>query len=533
MKIFTPAQMREFDRTAVEQFNIPSIVLMENAALRVVEFCEAKFAPLAHKSVIVVCGKGNNGGDGFAIARHLAAAGCRVSFALACREKELAGDALQNFRALPPGIEILAPDADWLCADFLIDAILGTGFAGEVRRGPAKAALEKLAEIALMVPLIAVDVPSGLDAATGECGSLTAMADAIVTFAAPKRGMLARDGVRYCKEIWVGDIGTHSMQMQATQTGCEATTRELARMHAILLRRAPDAHKGTAGRVLIVGGSRGMSGAVTLASRACLASGAGLCLAAVPEKILDTVAANVLEATTLPLPCDERGALSLAAFDEIAAKWSNVQAVAVGPGIGRNEETLELVRRIVRECPAPLVVDADALYALRAIESEVQARQAPTILTPHPGEMAELLGISTAEVELDRYAAALQCAQTYGADVVLKGARSLVCDGENIFVNLSGNAGMATGGCGDVLTGTLAGIVAQMRGIYGDYVRAATWTGTQLAVYAHGLAGDIAFQTKGNGLVAGDIAAHIPHALKELDKPLAPETINARLRRLQ
>ncbi|HEX8551592.1 MAG TPA: NAD(P)H-hydrate dehydratase [Abditibacteriaceae bacterium] len=521
MKIFTPAQMREFDRDAVKNFNIPSIVLMENAALRVVEFCEAKFGPLREKRVTVACGKGNNGGDGFAIARHLAAAGCEVSVVLAAPPKKLAGDTLVNFKGLPQ-LDILGANDDWPEADFVIDALLGTGFSGEVKRGAFAEILEWLQ--LHPAPIVAVDIPSGVDAESGEAAQIALRADYTVTFAAPKRGMFARDGVGRCGEIWVGDIGTHQPQMDATETRCEAATREFATHLAQLLQRAPDAHKGTAGRVMIVGGSRGMSGAVALASRAALAAGAGLCLAAVPDRILDTVAAGVLEATTTPLSCDEKGALSLAAFEEIAAKWQNAQVVAVGPGIGRSEETLKLVRRIVRECPQPLVVDADALYALRATADEVRKRLAPTILTPHPGEMAELLGISTEEIENDRYAAALQCAQQYDAIVVLKGARTLVCDGEKTWVNLSGNAGMATGGSGDVLTGTLAGLVAQSRD--------SGWT-TVLGVYLHGLAGDIAAQTKGNGLVAGDIAHVLPLALTELQESFVPETINARLRRLQ
>jgi NAD(P)H-hydrate epimerase len=242
-----------------------------------------------------------------------------------------------------------------------------------------------------------------------------------------------------------------------------------------------------------------------------------------PDAILDTVAASVLEATTMPLSCDASGALTLAAFESIAAKWENVQVVALGPGIGRSEETRELVRRIARECPQPLIIDADALYALRGAEKEIRSRQAPLVLTPHPGEMAELLGIETQEVEADRFAAARRCAEKYDALVVLKGARTLVCDGESTWINLSGNAGMATGGSGDVLTGTIAGILAQTRD---------AWLAAHLAVYAHGLAGDIAYESNGNGLVAGDIAAHLPHALKQLQEPFVPQTINSRLRRL-
>jgi len=549
MKIFTPAQMRDFDKEAIEKYKIPSIVLMENAALRVVEFCEAKFAPIRGKCVLVVCGKGNNGGDGFAIARHLSAAGCFVTVVLACKKSDLHGDSLVNFeamsapqnvepardrRALPPQIAIIRAASDWPGADFVIDALLGTGFSGAVRRGPIKVALEKLQNFG---PIVAVDVPSGVDADTGAADELAVHAEYTVTFAAPKRGFFERDGVRRCGEIWIGGIGTHEMQMSETMIGLKTTGFCEAASWATLLNRAPDAHKGDAGRVLIVGGSRGMSGAVALASRAALATGAGLCLAMVPDAILDAVAASVLEATTKPLTCDANGALTEMAFDEIAAKWTNVQCVAVGPGIGRSNETKALVQRLVRECPCPLVIDADALFALRDIADEVKARKAPTLLTPHPGEMAELLCTDTKTVQEDRFAAALSCTEKYEAIVVLKGAYSLVVDFGFTHINLSGNSGMATGGSGDVLTGVLAALCGQFRLVVesqdhpGTKRVAMNWA-TQIGVYLHGLAGDLAFETKGNGLVAGDIAAQLPLALKQLSVEVFPDEINPRLQRL-
>ena len=293
--------MREFDADAAQEFNIPSIVLMENAALRVVEFCEAKFGPLRDKRVTVACGKGNNGGDGFAIARHLAAAGCEVTVVLAAAKNKLAGDALVNFQAMP-SLNVLGANDDWPAADFIIDALLGTGFSGGVRRGATRETMEWLSMHP--APIVAVDVPSGIDAATGQAAEVALHARYTVTFAAPKRGFFARDGVRHCGEIWIGDIGTHRTQMDEVDTRCQALTRETATHLATALHRLPDAHKGTAGRVLLIGGSRGMSGAVTLAARASLGAGAGLCLAAVPDAILDTVAAGVPEATTTPVPCD-------------------------------------------------------------------------------------------------------------------------------------------------------------------------------------------------------------------------------------
>ena len=255
-----------------------------------------------------------------------------------------------------------------------------------------------------------------------------------------------------------------------------------------------------------------------------MATGAGLVAAAVPEKVLPIFAASVLEAVAHPLPNDESGHITSHAAPDVAALSDGVQVVALGPGLGRTDEAFEFARRIVRDCPVPLIIDADALHALPTIADEVKARAAPTILTPHPGEMGVLMDSNAKTVNDARFETVAACAQKYGATVVLKGARSLVCDSAGeIWVNLTGNAGMATGGAGDVLTGTIAGLLAQLK----DADNA-----TKLGVYLHGLAGDLAARTRGNGLVAGDIAAHLPAALLEIDAREV-ERINGRLRKLE
>lgn len=551
MKVFTAAQMREFDRRATEEYCIPSIVLMENAALRVVEFLEMKFAPLKDKRIVILCGKGNNGGDGFAIARHFVASGYSCIVLLTTGSENLQGDAQINHSALraakgmayqlhvhrldmvtepsragSPGIAN-AIDILWE-ADIVVDALLGTGFIDKVGNSPLANALEILwvytagGAGSIARNLVAVDIASALNSDTGEAAHKSVRADFTITFAAPKRGMFLRDGIEKCGEIWVGSIGTPPQLMEKSQTGCECITREIA--NSLLPRRAQDAHKGDAGRVLLIGGSYGMSGAPTLAARAALKSGAGLCIAALPDKIISTFAATFSEATSHPLPCNEAGVLIEESADELPALWKNVNAVAIGPGIGRDASTLNFVRRIVRECPQPLIIDADALFALREIEADLKNRKADTILTPHPGEMAELMKMSTSDVNDNRIETAIACAQKYNAIVVLKGARSIVAlpDGST-HINLTGNSGMATGGSGDVLTGTIAGLLAQNKNAQ---------TATMLGVYLHGMAGDLAFETSGNGLIAGDIADNIPRALVELAKPIEPPT-NARLRKLE
>ncbi len=531
MKVFTAQQMREFDRAATEEYGIPSIVLMENAALRVVEFLEMKFASLHEKKIAVLCGKGNNGGDGFAIARHLSQHGCKNIFiAFGADSSTLKDDAAINFRIIEKLnkkslilIDEIEPYYDLdSCEDceIVIDALLGTGFSGELRP-PIFPYIQFFYESTAIK--IAVDIPSGLNADNGEAiREQSQSVDYTITFAAPKRGMFLRDGIEKSGEVWVGSIGTSPIQMDSTQTGCECLTREIARK--LLPTRSINAHKGDAGRVLLIGGSTGMSGAPTLAAKAVLKSGAGLCIAALPEHILPSFAAAFPEATSHPLPCSSRGSLTQQAIEELSPLWENTHAVAIGPGISRDPETLKLVQSVVRECPQPLVIDADALYALREIESDVKNRTVPTILTPHPGEMGELMGIKTKEVQENRIETAIACAQKYNAIVVLKGARSIVAlpDGDT-FINLTGNPGMATGGSGDVLTGTIAGLLAQLKNAA---------DATRLGVYLQGFAGDLAFAEKGNGLIAGDIAENLPRALLELSKPLEPP-VNARLWKLE
>ncbi|MBW3635339.1 MAG: NAD(P)H-hydrate dehydratase, partial [Armatimonadetes bacterium] len=553
-------QMRDFDRAAVEEYGIPSIVLMENAALRVVEFLEAKFAPLSNKKIVILCGKGNNGGDGLAIARHL----LRVAGRLVVVHPDpqtLQGDAATQWHIIhgvePGAGEFCVEWIDWsqldlelslpenptpedfaaleqsdfsalathfADSDVVVDALLGTGLEGELR-SPYSSLISTMQS---SLNIVSVDISSGISADSGQdlmppegriIGSRYS-----VTFANPKRGLFLRDGLILSGELWIGEIGSRTGQMARTKTGVETVDAWNAKFLAMrYLKRPLDAHKGDAGRALIIGGSFGMSGAVALAARAALGSGCGLCIAALPEKILPTFAASILEATSHPLPCDERGRLLESAADALPELWEGVQVVALGPGIGRADETFALVRRIARECPTPLIIDADALHALPAIADEVKNRAGETILTPHPGEMGVLLGVSAREVNENRFEIAQQCAQKYGAIVVLKGARSLVAtpDGR-VFVNLSGNAGMATGGSGDVLTGTIAGLLAQMKH---------PEDATKLGVYLHGFAGDLAFEEKGNGLVAGDIAAHLGRALVKIPQREV-EKINGRLRRL-
>lgn len=538
MKIFTAEQMRGFDRAATQEYSVPSIVLMENAALRVVEFLNLKCAPLRDKRVVIFCGKGNNGGDGFAIARHLHNAGCRVQVLLAAAPTDYKGDAQVNYEILTHTLDeanivqltgkksSLSPAQREALqhTDIVLDAILGTGFQGAVRGDATIQAFKLLGQTPGQ--RIAIDVVSATNSDTGEASELAVKADYTVTFAAPKRGQFLRQGLELSGEIWVGGIGTPAAQMAATPTGCRCLTAESAR--AVLPSRPIDSHKGDAGRVVLIGGSYGMSGAPALAARAVMRSGAGLCIATLPDKILPIFAASFSEATSRPLPCDDDGQLLERAADELAGIWENAHAVALGPGLSRSTGALDFAHRVVRECPQPLIIDADALYALRKISEDVQQRRAPTILTPHPGEMGELMEMKTGDVQNDRIAVARACAEKYNAIVVLKGSRSIIAlpapitEDDQVYFNLTGNSGMASGGSGDVLTGTIAGLLAQLKD---------ATVATVLGVYLHGLAGDIAYGEHGVGLIATDIAEALPEA--ELQLRRDDMEIKASLQRLQ
>ena len=529
MKIFTAEQMRAFDKAASDQFHIPSMVLMENAALRVVEFLEMKFAPLANKKILILCGKGNNGGDGFAIARHLQNvmknAG-HVTVFMTGAPGDLKGDAQINFKILRAGGAAIAHagtrsgDLRWDSFDVIVDALLGTGFKGEIRGEELKHTLE-MAALA-PAPIIAVDLPSGLNSDSGEAATEALKADFTVTLAAPKRGLFLQQGLDLCGGIWVGGIGTPQKLMDANETGIEVLNCQMAHQLAADLHRPLEAHKGDAGRVLILGGSFGLSGAPAMSAHAALRAGAGLVTAGLPNRVVPIFAGAQNEAMSHPLLDDAQGRLVEASFDDVPRLWQKVDAVALGPGLSRGVGALEFARRVIEECPAPLIVDADALYALRPIQRQIKAREAPTILTPHPGEMGELMQMEIADVQKARLETATACAEKFKAFVVLKGARSIVAaPGGKLWVNLTGNPGMATGGSGDVLTGIIAGLLAQLKDAQ---------SATLLGVYAHGLAGDLAYQTKGNGLIAGDITHELPSALLELQTASAPP--DARLQKL-
>lgn len=507
MRVLTAAEMRAADRRAIEELGVPGLVLMENAALGVVDALAARF-PAAER-VAVACGPGNNGGDGLAIARQLATRGYDVRVGLARCGRALSPDCATQLaicRGLGLDCEELSVDAGFagaIGADLLVDALFGTGLARPLD-GDAARLVEALA--ALPLPTLAVDLPSGLDADRARPIGPFLPATLTVTFAAPKPAHVLAPAADLCGEVVVADLGVPLAAGGGPGALHLLVGEELA---AFLVERPRDAHKGRYGHVLLVAGAPGMAGAAILAARAAVRGGAGLTTVAAPTELLSALAAASPESMAIGLEPGPGGALGEGAFEILLAAAAARSVVAAGPGLGRAAGTLAAIRRLALATDRPLVLDADALAAFDGELEALAARSAPTLLTPHPGELARLLGRATDEVQADRLGAAREAAARSGALVVLKGDRTLIAapDGE-AWVNDTGGPALATGGSGDVLTGLLAARLAQ-----GDEPTVAA----ALAVHLHGLAGDLAAERRGGpALPAGQLADEIPAAYRRL-----------------
>lgn len=513
MRILTADEMREVDRRAIEEIGVPSLVLMENAAIGVADALAERFPEAS--SAAIFCGPGNNGGDGLALARHLDARGYRVKTFLFVRRSKPRGDALVQLEILEKlGLPVaeVGPEADLGAvlagaeeAELLIDALFGTGL-----KRPLEGHFAEIAEwlASRTARCVAVDLPSGLDGSVASVPGPHVRAGLTVTFAAPKVAHVFPPAADAVGEVVVTDLGVPSWLVEEAPGRLHLLTDgELA---ACLTPRAASSHKGTYGHLLIVGGSPGKSGAVVMAARAAVRGGAGLVTAAVPEPLLAAVDAGSLESMTLPLSTAAGGVVEPAAATEVYGAAEGKQAVALGPGLGTSDATVDTVRELVKGlAEVPLVLDADGLNAFTGRIGDIGARRGPTVLTPHPGEMARLLGTTSAEVQADRVGAARRAARSSGAVVILKGHLSLVAEPEGeVYVNPTGNPGMASGGSGDVLTGLVAALLAQG---YDALVAA------QLAVYLHGLAGDLALVDGApEALSAGDLIDALPRAFSAL-----------------
>ena len=515
MQIVTAAEMREIDRVTSERFGVPSLTLMENAGAAVAAHVLEHYA--AARKIAVFCGKGNNGGDGFVAARQLQVRGKTVQVVLLADPAELRGDAAVMYGRLPVAALVARSSEELksdrvraaLPADLYLDAILGTGFKPPVRGLYADAIAFLNAS---RTPVVAVDIPSGADAdALVPQEGLIARADSIVTFTAPRPAHVFSQLTKGLTVV--AGIGS---QDEAIVPSLKLNVISPSFFAPILAPRKVDSNKGLYGHVMVVGGSLGKAGAAAMAGMAALRAGAGLATVATPKSVLPTVAGFHPELMTEPLPETELGTIAKQAEDRVVelVKAIKLATVAIGPGISRVPETAELVRSLfarLKDPPYPTVVDADGLNAFDGRTGELNGLDRSVVITPHPGEMARLVGCSTAEVQKDRLGVARKFASEHSLIVVLKGYRTIVTTGSEAWINMTGNPGMATGGTGDILTGMIAGLVAQFPG--------AVLFAVLAAVHLHGLAGDVARESKGeHSLVATDLLETLPEAFRRARK---------------
>jgi len=520
MKILTASQMREIDRITTEDLGLPSLTLMENAGVRFVEALQSRYAPLEKHRITILCGKGNNGGDGFVIARQLAIAGCTPRVVLLADPATLAGDAAVNYRVLTrAGLDplVVCNMSEWtlvkpslLDSTMIVDAILGTGLARPLE-GFYLEIVSDLNGGFPPVPVVAVDMPSGLPSDSGDYFGEAVHASMTVTFTGPKLSQIFPPNCSLCGDLVVKQIGTPP-SLLLERPDLVLNLLEASDVAPLLGPRLPDTNKGDFGHVLVIAGARGKTGAAALAGTAALRSGAGLVTVATAESALATVASSMPELMTEALPETDTGSISTRAFDydRLAGIIKSKTLLAIGPGISQHPETVELVRRIVREFTLPMVIDADALNALVGVTELLDGRERIIVITPHPGEMSRLTGIPTSDVQSRRVETARAMAMAHHIYVVLKGHRTLIAEpGGQVFVSTTGNPGMATAGMGDTLTGIIAAFLAQFAGRPPAQVISA-------AVYLHGLAGDLAAAALGEiPVTAGDIMRYFPQALRE------------------
>ena len=521
MKVVTAAEMRRIDRETIEGIGIPGIVLMETAGSAIVSAIERHYPTC--RRIGILAGKGNNGGDGIVIARQLAHSGRDVHLFLVSPEASFTGEARLNLQiAKNLGLQIEEPfisdtseNSDIALnhvssCELLVDAIFGTGLRGAVR-DPIAALINGINR--LPIPVLSVDLPSGLDADTGHPLGTCVQADRTVTIGLPKRGVLMHPGAVLTGTLEVVDIGFPKQVIDAQNIKINWTTRREA------LRwvppRPPASHKGSYGRVLVVAGATGMTGAAALTSEAALRAGAGLVTLATPRHLNPILEGLLPEVTTLPLPETDAGSLAASAASDILEFAKKTDAIlAIGPGLSQHRETVSLVHHLIRENQTQglglrMVLDADGLNALAQARETISLLNEETVLTPHPGEMARLANTAVSALEKDRIRTAQQFASEHGLTLVFKGAPTVtsIATGE-VWINSTGNPGMGTGGMGDVLTGIIAGLMAQ--GVTSE-------NAAVLGVYLHGLAGDRAADISGmHGLIASDVLKAVPQAIASL-----------------
>jgi len=512
MYLVTAEEMREMDHQTIESFGVPGRVLMENAGRGAVKVLKECFPDIGSRCVGILAGKGNNGGDGFVIARYLSFAGAKVNVFLVGKQSDVKGDAGANL-ALLKSLDVVVTEISDSQAfkkkkpamrrqDMWVDALLGTGLSSDVR-GYFRDVIEFVNRLAK--PVLAVDIPSGLNSDNGQICGACIQARVTVTFAFAKIGHMTFPGAELSGDLHIVDIGIPPFI--ADRVAPQQVLLNPDRIKKSMGSRPPDAHKGSTGHLLALCGSSGKSGAAAMTALSAMRAGAGLVTLGVPESLNSVLEPQATEVMTFPLPETKEGFLDSSALESVATLLDGKRCVAIGPGIGTAPQTGDLVRGVLSHARVPLVIDADGINLLADSTDAFKGFRPPVILTPHPGEMARLLHTTPREVQQDRVGCARDFARTYGVHAVLKGAATVVAHPDGmVFINPTGNSGMASGGMGDVLTGLIAGFLTQG---YGP--EAATHTG----VYLHGMAADHLFKHKGPfGYLATEVMNRIPEEIR-------------------
>jgi NAD(P)H-hydrate epimerase len=505
--------MQETDKRAIEEFGIPGLTLMENAGRACVDEILGEFGPKGR--AVVLAGRGNNGGDGYVIARLLDQQGWSVKVIILADPEQIAGDAAINLKKLPAEMtDFCTKEGDLSAlhkeeifqADVIVDALLGTGLSSDVS-GIFLEAIDLINTSGR--PVLSVDIPSGIHGTTGLVMGKAVRAHTTVTFAFAKLGHILFPGTEKTGRLVIADIGIPNEVME-TASGYDFMDIEAIR--PMLHRRDRIAHKGHFGHCLIIAGSTGKTGAAALSTNSAVRAGSGLVTVAVPESIHRILEIKTTEAMTSPLPDAGSGHLTGSSFSAIEELLTGKDAVAIGPGLGRHPETSALVKKLLETVTQPLVIDADGLNALAENITVLKRKKTKqVILTPHPGEMARLLGTSIQDVEASRISVALELARNFGVYLVLKGARTIITTPDGtVAINGSGNPGMSTGGMGDVLTGIIVSLLGQ------GY---AAGEACRLGVFLHGYAADMVAEEKGEiGITATDVQEKLPYAFHRLLK---------------
>ncbi len=511
--ILSVEEMHKTDQMAIETLGIPGLILMENAGLKAAQHIAQKFHPIVGKSIGIFCGKGNNGGDGFVIGRHLNIMGATTYFWLVGKKSEVTGDAKTNLDIVAklglPITELLSwdPNLNLQSYDILIDGLLGTGLKGDVR-GIFLDIIEKINSHKGNV--VAVDAPTGLDCDTGKILGRCVEANLTVTMGNVKTGMLLYPGKKYVGELTIADLNVPEFVLE--KMGSQAFLPQISDYKKMLPDRPDNAYKNQFGKILVLAGSTGLSGAAMLCSNAALRSGTGMVMLGCPRSLNAIFETALQEVMTVPLQETDTGSISAIAYDELqeALKWSSV--LAVGPGLSTHSETKAFVHRVLKEQSYPIVIDADGLNCIADDIILLRDYEDDMIITPHVGELARLCKISSEEILKNPVEIVREFAKKWQVVLLLKGAPTIIGDSNGkIFFNISGNSGMATAGAGDVLTGIIAGLLGQ---------RLTTIDAAVLGAYLHGLAGDrAALQLGQRGMLAGDIVDNISQVLADLETP--------------